>query len=254
MSTRARATLWVWAVGAALGFAGAAHAQTSILENFESGEGRFDRAPSFSGTTAGETETSPGVGPSTADRSTAEAYEGSGSQRIFMDDDPASDAPGTLAWRLRHLAGGGSPGTTNPAFASTGYIGYYLKTTTPNLRAGIFIDDGAALELSTKTPVIADGQWHRYQWQFSDANQWDAFAGTGPNGQIDSASVSIDGLYIDAVKDPTIADQDAVFFIDAVALNPTGEINVAGNPAVPEPAAVGLLAPLAGALIARRRR
>jgi hypothetical protein len=239
-------------LAAAGGFSTSAGAAVVILDDFETTEGHFNLAPSFSGTTAGETETTPGVGPSTADRDTTTGVNGStASQRIFIDDDPAADSPaGGAAWRLRHLSGSGTP-ANNVAFSNglDSYVGYYLKTSTPNLRAGILLDDGAALELSTRTPIIADGEWHVYQWQLSDANQWDAFAGTGANGAIDAATATIDGIFVDVVK--TTGDQDATFFLDSVSFSDSGPLPA---PVVPEPASAGLLGLAGIGLLARRRR
>ena len=169
----------------------------------------------------------------------------------MLDDDPAVPGSGANldSWRLRHLSGGGTPANnlslTNVA-GNTTYVGYWLKTSSIGLEASIGIDDGPALEIGAFRPILADGQWHLYQWQFQDAADWDAFAGTGPNGQIDTASVTIDSLLFRGGPGfATGSDFDANFFIDDVSWNPIGQ--------VPEPSIASLLA-LGGWLAARRQR
>ena len=233
----------LFALVAGFALAAPAGAAVIVIDDFEANEGHFNLDPDFSGTSAGQTVAA-GVGPSTADRDTTEFFSGIASERVFIDDNPAVNAPDGTAWRIRFLSGGGTPANNTPLDA-TGYVGYWLKTTAQNLRAAVLVDDGAALERSTRVPIIGDGQWHLYQWNFDDDTQWDGFAGTGPNGVIDAATVTLDAIYIDAVLAGDGSDQDAVYFIDDVSVNPEGEI--------PEPSALGLLAVGAAALLRRRR-
>jgi hypothetical protein len=238
-----------WAVCALAG--ASVHAANIVIDDFEGSEGHFTSLPSTSGTTTGETETAPSIGPSTADLDTTVSISGISSQRIFLDDDPSADVPSTnpvQAWRLRHLSGGGTP-ANNLSFVASGYVGFYLRTATPDLQASIFIDDGAALERASYIPIIGDGAWHLYQWNLDDDTQWEAFAGTTPNGIIDSATVTIDGIFVNALK--TSGDQDAIFNLDYVVANPDGLITP-----VPEPAS-GMFFAFCGAvaiLHSRRRR
>lgn len=200
-------------------------AQIIILDGFETDEGHFALAPTFSGTTTG-------VSGGTADRDLTQAFEGIASQRIFIDDNPAVDVAATTpvqAWRLRHLSGSGTP-ANNVTISATGFVGFYLQTTTPNLQASLMIDDGTALERASYIPIVADGLWHVYQWDFDDAASWEAFAGTGPNGAIDAASVTLDSVFISSIK--TAGDQDAIFFLDNVSFNNIGQ--------VPEPSTLAL--------------
>lgn len=226
---------------------GPAYGATIVLDSFEVDEGHFTTAPSFSGSTQGETETTPGVGPSTADRDTSEAFFGSASQRLFLDDDPTIGTPDG-PWRFRHLSGGGSAGS-NVLLTTSGFVGYFLKTTTPNLEASLMIDDGPALERAAFQPIPPDGQWHLYEWELTDETQWEPFAGTGPNGIIDSPSVTFDSLYFISRFDGVTVDYDAVFFVDEVSANPDGRI-----PPIPEPAGGGLIAFGALSLGMRTRR
>ena len=245
MSTRGTFVRGILALSV-LGMAASARAAVLVIDDFEAGEGHFAQDPDFSGSSAGQTVNA-GVGPSTADRDITEFFSGAASERLFIDDNPAVNAPDGTSWRIRFLSGGGTP-ANNATLNTTGYVGYWLKTTAQNLRAGILIDDGAALERSTRVPIVGDGAWHLYQWNFDDDTQWDGFAGTGPNGVIDAATATIDGLWIDAVLAGDGSDQDATFFVDDVSHNPDGEIPV------PEPTSLALLVPGALALLARRRR
>lgn len=227
-------------------------AQTIVIDDFELDEGHFTTSPSFSGSTHGEMPIVDGVDPSTADRVDTEAFQGSYSQRIFLDDDPELDEPGSVplrAWQARLLSGGGTPANNlTLQNTATGYIGFFLKTTTPNLLASIMIDDGPALERARFLPISDDGEWHLYEWKLSDPDDWEPFAGTNPNGEINAVTITIDSIFISALKDPNIPDQDAVFYIDNVSMNPEGHIQI------PEPASVILAGAAAATVIGFRRR
>jgi hypothetical protein len=221
-----------------------------VIDGFEVDEGHFASNPNIaSGTSQGFIKA--GATAATAERILTDFFTGTASQIITLDDDPTvPGSPASLdSWRLRHLSGGGTPANnlslTNVS-GDTTFVGYYLKTSSPGLEAAISIDDGAALELSEFQPIAADGLWHLYQWQLQDAADWNPFAGTGPNGQIDSASVTIDSVFFRAGAGfPIGSDFDAVFYIDDISWNPTGQI--------PEPSSALLLA-LGGLLICRRHR
>jgi hypothetical protein len=221
-----------------------------IIDGFEVDEGHFASNPNTaSGTSQGFIKA--GATAAVADRVTTDFFTGSAAQFIMLDDDPTvAGSPALLdSWRLRHLSGGGTPANNLSLTNVTGnttYVGYWLKTSSSGMEASIGIDDGAALEIGAFRPIQADGQWHLYQWQFQDAADWDAFAGTGPNGQIDSVSVTIDSvLFRGGPGFPTGSDFDASFVIDDVSWNPNGQI--------PEPSGIGLLA-LGSLLVAGRRR
>jgi hypothetical protein len=231
----------------------AAQAQIVVLDDFEVNEGHFTSNPNTgSGTTQGFFEVAPAT-IATADRVTTDFFDGLASQFITLDDDP--NVGGTTAnldsWRLRHLSGGGTVANNVPlslAVGGTSYVGYWMKTSSVGIQAGLGVDDGLALEIGRWQNVPADGLWHFYEWQFQDANDWDAFAGTGPNGIIDSATVTIDSVFLrGGVGFGLGTDFDAQFHIDRVSFNPTGSI-------VPEPAGLALLALGALAVAARRRR
>lgn len=221
---------------------GNAQAQVTILDDFEGSKGHFAQAPNFSGTSVGFLATS-----NTVLDTTTPAFSLTSSLQVNILDDTAVAAPDGSAWRLRLLSGGGTP-ANNVSLSNTGttFVGYYLRTTTPGLRLSLMIDDGAALERASYIDVVSDGAWHLYEWAFADAAQWEPFAGTSPNGQIDAASVTIDSIYITPTP-PAAGDQSAVFNIDFVAFNPSGPIAP-----VPEPSTIALVG-VAGIGFAVRR-
>ena len=215
-----------------------------VLDSFEIDEGHFSDALSFSGSTGGI------LGPtSTADREVAQVFFGAGSQRLFVDDDPATSVSGD-SWRVRHLSARGVI-ANNVLLTTSGFVGYFLKTDTPNLVASLMIDDTAtALERAEFQDIIPDGEWHLYEWELTDEFQWAPFALADANGIIDSPQVTIDSVYIVARPDGITLDQDATVFIDEVSANPDGRI-----PPIPEPSAALLfiVATVASGGISRRR-
>ena len=249
-------TTFPLAVGCAvfLGSFGLTQAQTIVLDDFEVDEGHFISAPSASGSTHGEEEPTPGTGPSTAERvddTITEPLRGSASWEIFLDDRPADHAGGGAhAWRARLLSGGGTV-ANNVSLQNTGtaYVGYWLKTTTPNLMASIILDDVPDHEIAAYLPIPNDGEWHLFQWEVALADNWTGFAGETAPGEINNSTFTIDGLVVAALLDNTISDQDAVFYIDDVSFNPTGPIQ-----AVPEPASLVLAGFAAVGVLGLRRR
>jgi hypothetical protein len=231
----------------AAGFAGVARATPIIIDDFEGGsEGHFNSANPL--TASGTNRNLTGA---TADPTTTTAFTGAGSQIVGLtpqNPGAATDFP-TTTFRLRHLSGSGTP-ANNTTIGPNGYVGYFLKTTVPNLTTAVGLDDGAALELGTFRTIIADGQWHLYQWNLNaPSGEFTGFAGTGPNGVIDGSPVTIDSIFI---QGPTSSSPTPVnVFLDTVAFNTTGDL----SSLVPEPTALAAFAvPAAGLLTARRRR
>src|SRR5690606_14029368 len=112
----------------------------------------------------------------------------------------------------------------NAPLEATGFVGFWLKTTDADIEARIAIDDpfGAnttALEVGYWQSVIADGQWHLYQWDLENAAHWDAFAG-GADGEISAPIVSIDSIFFRG-------SGDVEFFLDTVSHNPAGPLAAA---------------------------
>lgn len=251
---------------ALLGTAASSDAAMVTIDNFDGAEQYFIHAPTASGSNRRVAATS------TADVTTTEFFQGTGSQRIVIDfnTDPAAAAPaatpptGPAVWFYRHVSGvptAGAP-ASNLSIPNTGntWVGYWLKTTSANLEVGIMLDDDLSIspagnthEISNFIPAIADGQWHLYEFELADANTWqdggfatsvNAIGGVAAAGAIHSATVTIDSLVFRGVDG--VANQ-VEFFVDSVSYNPNGRL------VVPEPGSLALLGLGALSLIRRRR-
>ncbi|QDV73508.1 phosphodiester glycosidase family protein [Botrimarina mediterranea] len=208
----------------------------TIFDDFEANEGRFNQAPTFSGSTLGITAAS------TAERVTGDAQMGDARQKLTLVRDSR-----TTGARVRHVSGGANPLNNREiedgelrAMGTEGFVGYFLKTTEPDLMVSLGLDDGFAqgvtgTEIATSLPVIADGEWHLYEWDLSDAAMWNNFA--GGNGTINGP-----GAYIDSIMlFPGASTANTTFdvFIDTVAYNPYGSLALL---AIPEPTNATLVA------------
>jgi hypothetical protein len=226
----------------------AAAADPVVLDNFDGGEGRFNSTNP--GTASG---TNRNLSAATADQTTSTAQQGAGSEQVGitpLNPGTSSDFP-TDTFRLRFLSGGGTP-ANNVNIGPTGYVGYFLKTTTPGLTTAIGLDDNngttTPLEQSVFRPVTSDGEWHLYQFRLDDPDQWEPFALTGMNGQIDGPTVTIDSIFI---QGPVSSSAPVTLFLDTVAYNTAGDLS---SLVVPEPGTAGLLAAAGLLATARRRR
>lgn len=127
--------------------------QTIIIDDFETGLGRFNLATTFSGSTVGILPSAP-----TLDSSFA-AVSGTKFIKVQLIDNPAD----TLNWFVRFLSGTGSP-ANNLVLNDTGFVGYWIKTDRPYLSASLIIDDlnasGSGVstnEIAVPIPIIGDG-------------------------------------------------------------------------------------------------
>ena len=211
-----------------------------ILDNFEDSNGRFDEDPDFSGSNRGLRETTDGFGPSAAARDANQSLHGFAAHRIDLvsQDDPTWDG-----FRVRHLSGGGSPGR-NEQLGTSGFVGFWMKTTTDGLLASIGLDENGTttIESGVQRAIIGDGQWHLYEWNLADPAQWDGF--NNGNGEINGPFTTMDSIFVSS-----LIDQDARVWVDAVAYNPNGSLA-----ALPEPGSVTVAAAALAALMLRRRR
>jgi hypothetical protein len=220
----------------------AASAAIVVIDDFNTNEGHFAQAPTFSGSTTGIATTS------TADQVTTDSYEGAGSEQLVLLD---NTTPGGTS-RVRFLSGGGSAAnnTTIPVTAGVdGWIGFALKTTTPGWDVQIWIE-GPENNGSFQKPVIADGRWHRYEWNLDDeTGGTDGWQATGVPGivagdiDVQTGNYTIDSILFRHANTPA----SSTILLDFVARN------TEGSP-IPEPATFVLAGlSLVGCIAARRR-
>jgi len=115
----------------------------NVIDDFEVDEGHFhwpwDHSPSSQtfGLSAG----------TSIQQVSTEAQAGTGALELSLDDGPGDD------WQLRLNTGtdiAGLPAYNTP-FPSTGYVGFWLKTSDPTLSVQISIDDPGTSELDVET-------------------------------------------------------------------------------------------------------
>ncbi len=184
-----------------------------VLDNFEVNEGHFGWDYNNATQTIGLAATT------TVDRVTTDHQgNGVGSQKLNLV------ASGAGAWTLRHNSGIGTNLAAEPAgnvtLDATGHVGFWLKTDDAGLTVRIGIDDpvsgNTALEHGFAQNIIADNEWHLYQWNLENANHWDAYSG-GADGEIDApmGEITIDSIWFTGLG-------NAQIYLDNVSHNPLG--------------------------------
>jgi hypothetical protein len=224
--------------------------QQVIFDDFEGSKGRFASAVNASGSSQHIAPTST----STVDSN----HSHTGNDSIRVDIVNTGGDPARM--QLRFLSGGGSPANNtvnDQAMGPHGHVGFFLRVEPGNdpLWAAILIDDGTAgangLERSSFIPVIADGEFHLYQWDLADAALWDNFA--NGNGAIGGPNAFIDAIYLSSAPATSGGTNwGGSVWIDTVAYNPDGTL----DNLIPEPSMLGVLCIGSLALIRRpiRRR
>lgn len=186
----------------------------NVIDDFEVDEGHFGWAYD----TSPISQTFGLAASTTIDRVTTEHQgTGIGSQLLNLVSD------GSASWQIRHDSGIGTPAApaSNVALVSTGYIGFWLKTDDPGVSVQIALDDPGTADRGFAQNIIADNQWHLYQWNLEDDRQWDGWV-TG-DGSITGATVTIDSIFFNGTGNVQI-------FMDNVSHNPAGLLAAAPLP------------------------
>ncbi|HEX6963095.1 MAG TPA: hypothetical protein VF175_14595 [Lacipirellula sp.] len=225
-----------FATALALALVIAAPARALIFDDFNVDEGHFTLAPTFSGSTRNLAATS------TADQTTAEQFEGAGSEQLVIE----TTTPDSFA-QVRFLSGGGGS-TTGPfgtlpniPFTTTsgddGWVGLALKTDVPGWTVQMWMEIGspAGEDLtngSVPKEVAADGQWHIYEWNLDDDTGGPD--GWGPVDMIVPGSAVVMGgehTWDSIVFRNELAPATSTIFMDFVAKSDSGSITTV----LPEP-------------------
>jgi uncharacterized lipoprotein YddW (UPF0748 family) len=190
-----------------------------VIDDFEADHGRFH----WDHQTAGNPHTFGLADGTIISRDTSEAQSGGASQLLNLVAEP-----GTTNWMIRHYSGeetAGNP-SDNAMISADGWVGMWLKTDDAGLLVRIGIDDPtasspAAVERGIPLSVIADNEWHLYQWNLLDELHWEAYSGAA-DGFIDgtNGSVTIDSIWLAGVG-------DAQVHLDTVAHNPGAALETA---------------------------
>jgi hypothetical protein len=193
-----------------------------VIDDFEVDEGHFGWPYNFSPSsqTFGLTSST------TIDRVTTQHQgDGVGSQLLDLVSTSAN-------WQLRHNSGIGDGLAAKPEgnlpLDAIGHVGFWLKTDDAGITVRLGIDDpvggNTALERGVALEVIADNQWHLYQWDLEDELDWEAFAG-GANGAIDAVmgTVTIDSIWFAGIG-------NAQIYLDSVSHNPDGPLEATTIP------------------------
>jgi len=129
-------------------------------------------------------------------------------------------------------------------------VGFWLKTAAADLQVSFAADESptaANTERGYFKNVIADGQWHKYEWFLDDVTHWDSFA--GGDGKLANIFAA-DSIQFVGTAASNLIYLDDVFY-DAAAIAPNqwvldanGTWSAGGNWNGPIPNGVGAVANL----------
>ena len=256
-------TVMNWVAGLGLvAMGGVAQGAPIIFDDFNTNLGHFGYAPNFASQSTGES-TPPATPVGTNERvETDSPLEGTGHQKLVLVHDGT-----TALMRIRHVSGAapygsgqaGVPASNTPFTTSTGedgFIGFYAKTSAANAgwTIGLNLDGGTAnagadMDMGVARSIIADGEWHLYEWNLDNDDDWVAVPSIGGDGTIQAGQHTVDSIYIFTNQAGTAGQVRDPLFIDFVAKSDSGSIAAL----VPEPGAISLVG-LAGLGLLRRRQ
>jgi hypothetical protein len=219
----------------------------TIFDTFEGSKGHFASSMTASGSSRNVAATS------TATLDTTQHQSGNSSLRLDIVNTNATPT----AMQLRFLSGGGTPNNNtaagDKAMGNTGFVGVFLKMDPGNvpLFVTMLLDDGTAdsngAERGNFLQIVADGQWHLYQWDLSEDGPWANF--NSGNGVIGGPNAFIDSLYFSSAAATSGGPNfSGTVWMDTIAYNPDGTLNYL----VPEPGTAAMA--MAGLMTLVRRR
>lgn len=200
---------------------------TFIYADFLLGDrGNFTLHPTYSGSTTGV---------DTSSTNTAISAGELGGRGWVQELDIVDDSQQSGGWFVRHLSGSSAVRSQNTPRETTGYVGFWAMTESEGVDIAIAIDDtdNVTADRGLRQSLIADGEWHLYQWNLEDDAQWEAWI--NGDGIIDTADFTIDSIQLFG------GDADAVVYLDDIMHNSLGMIPEPGSLAVAGLAAMGLL-------------
>jgi hypothetical protein len=228
-------------------FAGASQRQSDIMvfTDFYGGDAQtFNLRPGWSGSTRGIID-SASFNDVLRDES---AQLGGWSQRLTITNDPAAGAGSEHdgGWFVRHNSGSQATQSQNVPRETTGFVGFWARTETEGISVSLAIDNylNVTADRGIRQTMIADGQWHLYEWSLENNDHWEAWV--NGNGLIEGDTFTLDSIQFFG------PNANAVIWIDAVAHNAFGSLRELV--AIPEPSTLWLAGAGLGALALLRRR
>ncbi len=208
-----------------------------VFADFYAGDrSTFSLSPTYSGSTEGVLSSS-----SSQVIQSDQAFQRGWYQRLTIKDD-AGDANG---WLVRHVSGSSASKSQNISRATSGYVGFWARTSTAGVETAIAIDDinNVTSDRSVRQSLIADGQWHLYEWNLEDDSQWEGWV-DGDGHIIPNSTFTLDSLQFFG------PNADAIIDLDMISHNALGSL----TGLIPEPAAAMLWCVLWLIVPARTRR
>ncbi len=198
-----------------------------VYADFEFGdEGPLDSSLAYSS----QTNAGFHFGLSHAVATQTKGADGDWSQRLSIINDTThgggSNHPDG-AWFVRHVVGQGEP-QQNVVRSAHGYVGFWAKTSKVGLQAALAVDDATLLtgDRSLRQTLIADNQWHLYQWNLADAAEWEAWdAGDG----VVQSTFTLDSIQLFGSPGES-GNQSAVVYLDRIEHNAGGAVGVVDAP------------------------
>ncbi len=203
------------AVAANLGVHAIVDTSFHEFANFEHGnKATFEYSPGYSGSSQGFNESSS----NTVLVDTA-AGAGQGSLQVNIIDDSSQ----TEQWFARIISGSSAAQSQNTIREAAGYVGLMAKTTDADTFISFALDDPITGDRGLQKELIADGQWHWYQWDIEDNSQWESWTSSG-NGQIDGSIFTIDSVQLWGTDNATVhLDQISHCSTGPLSLPPVAE-------------------------------